>query len=83
MAQVRHSWLGELGALQVKLMRSESRQDGAKMAQVLSPTGAIYEDVVEEHQHKLAEERSQHLIHQSPKGSQRIGKIEWHDEELI
>uniref|UniRef100_A0A0A8Y9S3 Uncharacterized protein n=1 Tax=Arundo donax TaxID=35708 RepID=A0A0A8Y9S3_ARUDO len=46
------------------------------------PRVAIYQDIIEEHQHEASEIRTENLVHQGLKRSRRICKPKRHNHEL-
>ena len=44
--------------------------------------GAVDENIVQEHKHKVTQERTKNMIHQTLKGGWCICKTKWHDLKL-
>ena len=73
---------GALGLLEEETMCPESAKDEADVLEVCCPRCAVNEDVVEENQHKPAEECLEDVVHPRLESRRRVAQAERHDQEL-
>ena len=69
--------------LKMQLVVAERLEDDGYMLQVLGPRSVVYQDIIKEHQHEPAKERSEHVIHQRLESRWCVGETEGHHQELI
>ena len=75
-AALKELTLAELG---VQLVLSQDLQHLAHVLRVFVARLAEHEDVIEEHDHKLVEQRAEQILHQVHERGRRIGETERHD----
>ena len=71
------------GMLEVETVGAESVEDDADVLQVLRPRGAIYQDIIEKHQHEPAEIWAEDVVHQCLESGRSVGEAKRHHQELV
>ena len=67
----------------IKLLFGQDAQNLVEVVGMLLFIPAIHKYAIKIHNHKLAYDRSKHLIHKSHEGARGISQAKWNDQPLI
>jgi hypothetical protein len=72
-----------LGPLHKEAVLPQRGEYGAEVSEVVRPTGAVDQNVIEEHKHKPAEVGAQDFVHERLECRRGVAQPERHHQELV